>query len=75
MNNTTSKASLYKTARATISCAKFKAGEIVAVRFFATDDNGKNWFECANEKFPDPLPPLWHKSAVYPEHHLTEFCL
>ena len=26
-------------------------------------------------KFPDPLPPLWYKSAIYPDTHLSEFCL
>ncbi len=65
----------YKTARATIGCAKFKAGDFVAVRYFGQGENGVHWFEVAAEKFPDPLPPLWYKSTCYPEHHLTEFCL
>lgn len=71
----TSKAKLYKTAKAVISCAKFKAGDYVAVRYFGLSPSGQHWFECATEKFPNPLPPLWHKSVCYPEKHLTDFCL
>lgn len=72
---TPSKATLYKTARATISCALFKAGDIVAVHYFNRDVNGNNWFEVSAEKFPASVPPLYFKSTFYPEHHLTEFCL
>jgi len=69
------KETLYKTARAVISCALFKAGDYVAVRYFARDVNGKAWFEVSAEKFPSPVPPLYFKSTFYPENHLTEFCL
>jgi hypothetical protein len=69
------KARLYKTARATISCALFKAGQIVAVRFFNHDVNGKAWFEVSPEKFPATVPPLYFKSTFYPENHLSEFVL
>lgn len=43
MENET-KAKLYKTAKALISCAYFRAGDYVAVKFYHRDTNGKNWF-------------------------------
>jgi hypothetical protein len=56
------KQKLYKTAKATISCAKFNAGEFVSVSYYWTDENGIDWYIC-------------NESAVYPETQLKEFCL
>lgn len=61
------KEELYKTAKARIACAHFTAGQFVAVEYY-----GGHYFKCAanRENLSDP-----NRSAVYPQHHLTEFCL
>jgi len=59
------KCQLFKTARAKIGCAHFKAGEIVAVDWCASNPIGKEWYTCTKDG----------KSAVYPEDHLTNFVL
>ena len=61
----TDKRALYRTARATISCVLFRAGDIVAVRFDRTDWQGTDWYEITG--FASPI--------FYPSHHLTAFCL
>jgi hypothetical protein len=66
---TEAKAKLYKTAKARSSCACFKEGEFVEVRYLCTM-NGKVWFEISRtEKGRTPYP------IAYPENHLTDFCL
>lgn len=62
------KAPFYKTARATIGCAHFKAGDIVSVRYWHT--NTAHWFII--EKSEHGLLP---NPVVYPHHHLTDFVL
>lgn len=56
------KQELYKTAKATISCFHFKEGDFVSVKYEFTDSNGVSWFLC-------------NGVVMYPEHHLTRFCL
>lgn len=60
----------YKTARATVSCAEFKAGDFVAVKFSHYGDNGTAWFEI-NRSQHGPT----RSTVAYPKHHLTDFCL
>lgn len=65
-----SKAKLYKTAYATVSCAHFKAGDCVSVQYSSTDYKGTKWFlihKTEHGKLPYPV--------AYPEHHLNNFCL
>jgi hypothetical protein len=58
---------LYRTARATISCAHFKKGDIVSVKYDGKND-GIDWFNIeASEN--GPLPHI----VCYPKHHLTDF--
>lgn len=64
------KSKLYKTARATLSCAAFAAGEFLAVRFSHQAANGVCWFDVtATERgaLDRPIP--------YPAHHLANFVL
>lgn len=61
------KAKLYKTAQATISCALFREGDFVSVKFlFIGALDGIAWFEVSKDG---------KTSTVYPEFHLTRFCL
>jgi hypothetical protein len=64
-----SKQALYKTAQATIACAKFPAGAYVAVKFSHTA-NGVDWYEI-NRTCAGPLDG----PVMYPERHLTSFTL
>ena len=57
----TEKYSLYKTAKATIACALFDAGDYVHVRY-----SGNNWFDVSKDRIN------W---TVYPHHHLSDFVL
>lgn len=68
---TLAKAILYKTAKAKISCAYFKAGQIVSVENATCEgEHGTIWFDIhSSEK--GPLATV----VSYPEHHLTDFCL
>ena len=61
---------LYVTAKAVVSCAQFKAGEFVSVKFFHRGDNGEAWY-LIDRSQNGPLP----FSVAYPKSHLTEFCL
>lgn len=56
------KKQLYKTAVALIACAHFKAGDTVSVKYEFTDSSGVTWYLC-------------NDAVIYPEHHLTRFCL
>jgi hypothetical protein len=62
---TEAKARLYSTARATVACAYFKAGDFVGVSYQRTE-NGTHWFEVTSQS---------GEKTYYPQHHLTEFCL
>ncbi len=62
-NETRDKRYLYRTAKALIGCAYFKAGEIVGVQYYGRGAEGKHYFLCAGQE------------VCYPEHHLSEFCL
>jgi hypothetical protein len=65
------KAPLYRTARALIGCAQFKAGDFVAVRFHSKSaHNGTVWFEIDRSEH-GALKTV----TFYPAHHLSEFCL
>ena len=66
---TEERAKLYRTATSAIACAKFKAGDIVAVRFSGIGINGVKWFRVARD------PSKADAWTVYPEHHLTRFVL
>ena len=61
---------LYVTARATVSCAAFKAGEFVSVKFFQYGDNGEAWY-LINRTENGPTA----NEVAYPKSHLTDFCL
>lgn len=64
------KQALYKTAKASISCAAFQAGEYVSVKFDRTDEKGTDWYlieSSQNGKLASPV--------AYPAHHLESFCL
>jgi hypothetical protein len=65
------KASMYKTAVATIACAHFKAGDVVSITYDGTrDSDGTRWFTITQSQHgPLPYP------VAYPEHHLTNFVL
>ena len=67
---TETRAALYKTARATIACAEFKAGDCVAVQFSHHADNGTLWFDILRSQHGALRCPV-----VYPEHHLTNFII
>jgi hypothetical protein len=60
----------FKTAKASISCAHFSAGEFVAVKYSYTDGNGTDWYDIDRSE-RGALP----YKICYPQHHLTEFCL
>jgi hypothetical protein len=63
------KRTLYRTARATIGCAKFNAGEFVSVQF-SHYGHTANWYLVTGTEsglLADPVP--------YPEHFLSNFCL
>jgi hypothetical protein len=64
------KPTLYVTAKATVSCAAFKAGEYVSVKFFHHGDNGEAWY-LINRSENGPLA----NEVAYPASHLTDFCL
>jgi len=64
---TDAKSKLYRTAKATISCKEFQAGDYVSVEYTHTDERGTRWFSTAKE--------LEGTRVMYPEHHLTDFCL
>ena len=60
----------YITAKAVVSCAQFKAGEFVSVKFSHRNDNGEAWYlidQTQNGELPFPV--------AYPKSHLTQFCL
>jgi hypothetical protein len=66
---TEQRAKLYKTAYATVSCAKFKAGDCVAVKYSHLTSNGTLWFEINETQYGKLDYPV-----MYPEHQLTRFC-
>ena len=61
---------LYQTAKATVSCSQFEAGEYVSVKFYHFGDNGEAWF-LIDRSQNGPLA----NAVAYPASHLTEFCL
>lgn len=64
------KETMFVTAKATVSCAQFKAGEFVSVKFFHFGDNGEAWY-LINRSQNGPLS----NEVAYPARHLAEFCL
>jgi len=62
------KRTLYKTARARISCARFKAGDFVSVLYFGIGANGTHWFLASKSGKAN-------EAVACPQHHLTDFCL
>jgi hypothetical protein len=56
------KREMFTTATALISCAKFKQGDIVSVKYECHDEQGVDWYLC-------------NDSVVYPENHLTHFVI
>lgn len=67
---TNERAKLYSTAKATVSCAEFKAGDYVNVEYYHTDAKGTVHFKITRSQHGPLANPV-----VYPEHHLTNFCL
>lgn len=55
----------YKTAKAIIGCAWFKAGDFVSVKYMFHDSEGQAWFEAGSGR----------DVVAYPARHLTRFCL
>lgn len=70
LSETPRKETLYVTAKATVSCSQFKAGEYVSVKFLHYGDNGEAWYLIDRSQ----KGPLANKVA-YPASHLTQFCL
>lgn len=65
------KESLYKTAKATISCAHFKEGEYVSLQYMGRHGlHGEHWY-LINRSEKGPLSV----EVAYPAKHLTDFCL
>jgi hypothetical protein len=62
------KRSLYKTAKARISCARFQAGDYVSVLYFGIGEGGQHWFLASKSGKAN-------EAVAYPQHHLTDFCL
>ncbi len=60
------KRTLYRTAKATIACAYFAAGDYVGVAYQRTDANNVDWYEVTS---------IGRDVTWYPSHHLTDFCL
>lgn len=65
-----SKKELCSTAIAAISCAEFRAGQHVAIRYYCTDRSGQVWYTVAPS-----AAGLDTSSVCYPENHLTNFVL
>lgn len=61
---------LYSTAKATASCAQFKAGEYVSVKFSHFGNNGVAWY-LIDRSQNGPLSQV----VAYPASQLTSFCL
>ena len=64
------KRELYKTARAAISCAKFKKDDFVSVEYSHQESNGVHWFKIDRSQHGPIECPVY-----YPEHHLYNFVL
>jgi hypothetical protein len=56
------KQELYTTAKALISCANFKQGDFVSVKYYFTDEQGVDWYMC-------------NAAVAYPENHLINFVI
>ncbi len=64
------KQTLFKTAKATISCAQFSAGEYVGIENAYQGSDGVWWFTLnRGERGP------FRYAIAYPENHLSDFCL
>jgi len=68
MNKNKTKRQLFKTAQATISCARFNAGDFVSVLYFGQGTNGTHWFLASKSGKAN-------EAVAYPEHHLRDFVL
>jgi len=55
----------YRTAFAKISCAEFRAGDCVIVKYSHTASNGVKWYEVTASQY-GPL----RRTIMYSEHHL-----
>lgn len=64
------KEEMYVTAKALVSCAHFKAGDFVSVKFSHWGDNGKAWY-LIDKSQHGPLPC----TVAYHSGQLTQFCL
>lgn len=69
-SETPAKETLYVTAKALVSCAAFKAGEYVSVKFFHFGDNGEAWYLITKSQNGSLA-----QAVAYPASHLTQFCL
>ena len=63
------KRTLYRTARATIGCAKFGAGEFVSVQF-SHDADMVSWYLVTGTESGPLADPV-----AYPAQHLSNLCL
>lgn len=63
--------SLYRTAIAKVSCAYFKAGQVVSVSHYYRDADGKDWYLIESTEIAGKLP----NPVAYPVDHLTQFCM
>jgi hypothetical protein len=61
---------LYKTARATMACAKFNVGDYVAITYDWTDENGVMWWLVTATQDGQLDTPVAYRSEW-----LSDFCL
>ena len=64
-------AALFKTAKSRCSCAEFGADEYVGIRFDSVNTDGVYYFQIVRTQ-QGKTPRC---TVIYPEHHLSEFCL
>ena len=64
------KQTMFKTAKAVVSCALFGAGEYVGISDVWQHPDGTWWFTINRSERGE-----LRYTVVYPEHHLCEFCL
>jgi hypothetical protein len=64
------KQALFKTAQASIGCAKFPAGSFVSVKYSHTGANGTDWYEIDRSQHGKLDSPV-----MDPGPHLNRFTL
>lgn len=70
LSRTPAKETMFVTAKATVSCAEFNAGEYVGVRFYHYGTDGQPWYLIDRTEKGALRNPV-----AYPKCHLTQFGL